>query len=145
MQGDLEIATRFSFLETERDFRCTGRRYDAAHFGNAIVEYESSTLRLRVIKDRSQFFCDFAAPRGAVEWFDQEVVFRDLGEDSAVDALIAQRWSSAEELAESIRARLDRIGELFSDDNYQASAARFGELRHERARKLFGDPVPEAR
>src|SRR6266404_6870281 len=104
MQADLEIVNQFSFLETERDFRCVRRTYDRAHFGNAIVEYESSNLRLRVTKDRSQFFCDFAAAKGSVEWFDQDIVFRDLGEASVIDALIAQQWSSVEDVAKNIRA-----------------------------------------
>jgi hypothetical protein len=142
MQGDIEIAALFSFLEEEHGFRRVRQMYAAAHFGNAIVEYESSNLRVRVTKDRSQFLCYFATPR-APEWFDQEVVFRELGEDSAIDTLIAQSWSAAADVAKSIRARLDRITELFSEARYPQSAARLAERQHERVRRLFGDEVAD--
>jgi hypothetical protein len=143
MQGDREIANQFSFLEAERGFRCVRRTYDAAHFGNAIVEYMSSSLRVRVIKDRGQFLCDFAASKGSLEWFDQEVVFRELGEGAAIDTLAAQGWSPVADVANSVRTSLDRIVELFSEGNYRQSAARFAELRGERVRRLFGDKVAE--
>jgi hypothetical protein len=137
MQADEEIANQFSFLETERGFRCNHRRYGPAHFGNAIVEYVSATRRLRIVKDRGQYLCDFARSKGVAEWFDQDVVLRALGDDATVDALIAQQRSSLHEVARTTRESLDRAGELFSDGNYSRSVARFRELQGQRAAEVL--------
>lgn len=105
------------------------------------MEYSSPKLRVRVSKDRGQFLCDFAAPTEPTEWFDQEVVFRDLGEDLTIDALISQGWSSLEAVAHAVEDHLDRVIELFGD-RYLASRNRFQVLKQIRVKKLFGGHVP---
>jgi len=142
MQADFEIADQFSFLEKERGFRCVHRSYDQKFFGNAIVEYVSATLRVRVVKDRGQFECDFARPKGVPEWFDADVVLRALGEDGTIDTLTAQSWSSLHDLARTIRDRLDRISELFAERNYRQTRARFQEVLRQRVAKNFGAIEP---
>lgn len=131
----------FSFLEKDLTYQRITTEYDSARFGNAIVEYRSPRLRIRVTKDRGQYVCDFAAPRGPAEWFDQDIVFRDLGEDHAVDEVVIQRWSSLDAVAASVKEAIERIAHLFTDERYLASRARFqnGQLR--RVQKLFGDSV----
>ena len=138
MQADFQIADQFSFLEMERGFRCVHRSYDEKYFGNAIVEYVSASLRVRVVKDRGQFLCDFARPDGVPEWFDAAVVLRALGEDAATEALSAQRWSSLPDLARTICDRLDRVSELFAAAKYRQSAARFHEILRQRVATEFG-------
>ena len=133
MAADQEIANQFSFLETERGFRCIHRSHDPAHFGNAIVEYVSANLRIRIVKDRGQFWCEFARSRGVTEWFDEDVVLRALGDDATSDALIAQQGSSLHEVARTTRESLERVSELFSDGNYSRSVARFQDLQRQRA------------
>jgi len=138
MQADLEIADQFSFLERERGFRCVHRSYDEKFFGNAIVEYASASLRVRVIKDRSQFLCDFSRPTGVREWFDHDIVLRALGEAETLDVLTEPLGSSLPDLARTVRDRLDRVSELFAAGNYRQSTARFHELLRQRVAKEFG-------
>jgi hypothetical protein len=138
MTGDQEIVRSFLFLENELGYSRVRNDYDPLHFGNAIVEYRSPLLRIRVTKDRGGFLCDFAAP-GAQEWFDQEIVFRVLGEDQAVQDLIAQRWSSLDAVAASVKQTIVRISGLFSEESYAESRARFQDSQRRRATDLFGD------
>jgi hypothetical protein len=143
MTADEDIVDEFRFLEYERGFHSIRQEYSAAHFGNAIVEYLSPGLRIQVTKDRGQFFCCFATVREPFEWFDQETVFCDLGEERVVAALIAQRWSSLGAVARAVRESLDRVFKQFEDGNYPESRRRFKALQQARVRRLLGDKIAD--
>lgn len=117
------IVHAFAFLEANLSYRQVRSEFDARNFGNAIIEFWSPQLLVRVTKDRGQYFCDFANPRQG-EWFELENVFRDLGEDQVLGDLIAQRWSSLDAVADSVRLTIKRISSLFEDEFYPESRAR---------------------
>ncbi|HTA20591.1 MAG TPA: hypothetical protein VK989_14965, partial [Polyangia bacterium] len=77
------------------------------------------------------------------EWFDEETVLRDVGEDQLVDDLIAQRWSSLSAAAAAVRRCIERISVRFSDENFANSRARFHEGQRRRVARLFGDKVAD--
>lgn len=129
-----EIVRAFSFLEEDLAYRQSRSEYDAASFGNAIVEFQSHDLLVRVTKDRSQFFCDFANPTRH-EWFDQEILFLDMGENQAIESLVAQRWLSVDAVANSIRLTIDRISTLLRDEAYAETRARLLKRYQQRARR----------
>jgi hypothetical protein len=143
MDAAIEIEQAFSFLEQDLAYRRGRSEYHRAQFGNALVEYQSPRLRIRVTKDRGQFFCAFAAPKEPVEWFDQEIILRDLGEGQAADDFIAQRWSSLDAVATSVRRTIERICERFGEETYSESRGRFKEGQLRRVRKLVGDKIAD--
>jgi hypothetical protein len=137
MTADQEIANTFSFVEQMPGARRIRCEYHAAHFGNAIVEYDSPRLRVRVTKDRGAFLCDFASPEPPVEWFDLEVVFRVLGEDRTIDALIAESFTSLESIGRAVEDNLEPICERFGEAHYADSRKRFHEHLEARVRWLL--------
>jgi hypothetical protein len=46
------------------------------------------------------------------------IFIRDLGEGEAADELIAQRWSSLDAVAMSVRRTIERICSLFGEETY---------------------------
>src|SRR5882757_7696084 len=117
MRADQQITDRVAFVERQRDVRRIRSEYNPVVFGNAVVEYSSPDLRLRVTKDRGQFLCDFAATNGPLEWFTLGIVFRDLGESASLDALIAEKWSSLDSVAATVEDHFSRILDLFSEQS----------------------------
>jgi hypothetical protein len=138
-----DIEDAFWFLNVKLGYERSRNQYASAPNGNVVVYYESSDLRVRVTKDRGQFLCDFAASKEPTEWFDLEIVLRDLGEDKASDDLIAQGWSSLDSLASCIEQTIDRIRAQFSEDSRSESRARLKEGQLRRVRKLFGDKIAD--
>jgi hypothetical protein len=53
------------------------------------------------------------------------------------DPLIAQQWSSLQEVARVTRESGDRVSQLFSDGNYSRSVARFRALQRQRAAEVL--------
>jgi hypothetical protein len=99
-------------------------------FGNAYLDLESDTMRLRMIHDRSQLFLDFA-PLDGNDWFSLDVVRR---------LLTGERQESSE-LSPDYAAFLEReIGEIerrFRDERDETVRA-LKELERVRAKELFG-------
>jgi hypothetical protein len=99
-------------------------------FGNAYLDLESDAMRLRMIRDRSQLFLDFA-PLDGKDWFSLDVVRR---------LLTGERQESSE-LSPDYAAFLEReIGEIerrFRDER-DATVRALKELERVRAKELFG-------
>jgi hypothetical protein len=99
-------------------------------FGNAYLDLESDAMRLRMIRDRSQLFLDFA-PLDGNDWFSLDVVRR---------LLTGERQESSE-LSPDYAAFLEReIGEIerrFRDERDETVRA-LKELERVRAKELFG-------
>ena len=134
-----DIAEAFSFLEQEHGFLCVTRRYYPSLFGNAVVEYESPVLRVKVVRDRTQYFCAFAVRRDPIEWVDLDTLLHDLGEQRELDDLSSGELLSLEAVAASVRRHFVRLAALFDDRVYAESCARFNEYKRARVRTLFGD------
>ena len=81
MNATHDIEDAFWFLSVKLGYQRFRSEYFPAHFGNAVVEYRSPDLRVQVTKDHGHFLCDFAPAREPVEWFDLDIVLRDLGEN----------------------------------------------------------------
>jgi hypothetical protein len=143
MNATEDIEDAFWFLPVKLGYQRFRSEYSAAHFGNAIVEYRSPGLRVQVTKDRGHFLCDFAVASEPVEWFDLDVVLRDLGEDKAADDLLAQKGSSLEWVAKCVEQNIDRVREQFNEDAHPELRARLKAGRVSRARNLFGDKIAD--
>ena len=81
MSAAEDIEDAFWFLDIKLGYQRSRYQHTPAPNENASVDYRSPGLWVKVTKDRGQFSCDFAAPREPTEWFDLEIVLRDLGED----------------------------------------------------------------
>ena len=143
MNATHDIEDAFWFLSVKLGYQLFRSEYSAAHFGNAIVEYRSPGLRVQVMKDRGHFLCDFAAAREPVEWFDLDVVLRDLGEDRAADDLFAENGSSLESVAKCVEQTIDRVREQFNEDAHPECRARLQAGRLRRARRLLGEKIAD--
>ncbi len=143
MSAAEDIEDAFWFLDIKLGYQRSRYEHAPAPNGNASVDYRSPGLWVKVTKDRGQFFCDFSAPRGPTEWFDLEIVLRDLGEDRAADDLIAQKWSSLDALASCVEQTIDRIRAHFSEDAFSESRVRLKEGQLRRVRKHFGDTIAD--
>ena len=136
-RADGQIVRAFMFLETEYAFCRTRTEYSASCFGNVIAEYRSPRLWIQVTRDRSQILCDFSRPGPTAEWFDLDTVLADLGAARTLGALLADEWSSLESVAASVRDAIDRIVELFTEQNYPESCRRFQEFQQRRVDELL--------
>jgi hypothetical protein len=143
MNATHDIEDAFWFLSVKLGYQRIRSEYSPAHFGNAIVEYRSPGLRVQVTKDRGHFLCDFAAPREPIEWFDLDIVLRDLGEERAADDLLAQKGSSLESVAKCVEQTIDRVRGQFSEETYSDCRVRLKEGRLRRVRKYFGDKIAD--
>ena len=107
-------------------------------FDNANVVLQSSALRLRVIRERSQVFLDIGPQSEAGTWFDSAVVMDYLGLSS-----------NAGFHAEDVRAVLRGVGAFvksmwseltakFSPQQLEATKKELRTLAEARAAKMFG-------
>jgi hypothetical protein len=143
MNATHDIEDAFWFLSVKLSYQRFRSEYSPDHFGNVIVEYRSPGLRVQVTKERGHFLCDFAAAREPVEWFDLDVVLRDLGEDRAADDLFVEKGSSLESVAKCVEQNIDRVREQFNEDAHPEFRARLKAGRLSRAMKLFGEKLAD--
>ena len=143
MNATHDIEDAFWFLSVKLGYQRFRSEYFPAHFGNAVVEYRSPDLRVQVTKDHGHFLCDFAPAREPVEWFDLDIVLRDLGEDTAADDLLAQQGASLESVAKCVEQNIDRVHEQFNEDAHPECRAKLKAGRLRRVRKLFGDKIAD--
>ena len=134
-----QVLAAFSFLEQARRFRLVSAETSPS-FGDALADFESPTLRVRVLRDRGQIFIDVAPAEDPATWFDLPLMLTFLGETDAAAALLAGGQGDMREVAALLQAHYDDIertlGQLRSPDVVR----RLSQLRVARADARFGGP-----
>lgn len=134
---ECEALEAFAFIATASRPRVIDSAYSVASFGDADIGLEGDDLRVRVTRDRSQYFVTLS-PRWTADWFDEHTVLRLVGATDAAQNLVDLEWKSMLPAAEAIRAHLAEILKRFGPDNWQDSLATMKRLQEQRARELFG-------
>lgn len=144
--GDFVTAARaeFSFLERNRGFRL-GRTQTIEGAGDAVVDFESATLRVRVLRDRGQVFLDVApteghAAGGTPTWFDLPILLEFLGAGDAATALLAGGQRDVRVVARLLQAHYDGIAGALGGPQAATVTPRLDQLRRARADARFGGP-----
>ena len=129
----------FSFLEQTRGFRVVSHEARPS-FGDALADFESPTLRVRVLRDRGQIFIDVAPAQDPPSWFDLPLLLTFLGEPDAAASLLAGGQSDMREVAALLRAHYDDIERTLGQSRSPDVVRRLGQLRLARAAARFGGP-----
>jgi hypothetical protein len=134
-----QVGAAFSFLEQTRRFRLVSHEASPS-FGDALADFESPTLRVRVLRDRGQIFVDVAPAQDPASWFDLPLLLTFVGEAEAAEALLAGGQEDVCRVAALLQANYDSIeralGQLRSPDVVR----RLSQLRLARANARFGGP-----
>jgi hypothetical protein len=97
------MSTMQAAIETLRGFAersgCTVAQLETAEqsFGNFVMIIESRRLRLRITRDRGQFFCDVARKRFSLGWRG----FAGALVATGFDASAREPWPSADALVDA--------------------------------------------
>jgi hypothetical protein len=105
--------------------------------GDADIGLEGDALRVRVTRDRGQYFVTLA-PRWTADWFDEHTVLQLVGAADSAQTLVDLKWKSMLPAAEAIQTHLADILDRFGPDKWQESRASMKRLQEERSRRLFG-------
>ncbi len=109
------------------------------YFGDAFAEILVEKLRIRLVRERGQFFVDLANAK-AEEWFDLNLLLRLVG-SSEDQQLIASGRASLPQLARIVEKHLDTFRRVLDEPVYAATSEQLHELKRVRTREMFGyDP-----
>jgi hypothetical protein len=107
-------------------------------FGNFSVQFDSPDILLRVIRERSQFFIDFASPAQPLEWIDQDAVLNLLGTGAASDALGSAEHRSMRLFSrENSTATISQADLITSGRSCSGIARRFRASRESNVRRVL--------
>ncbi len=123
-----------SFLYKELGFRFADSRYSTSFGGDSWLVLNNEKIRLRIVRDRSQLFCDVQSiePMPKSKWFSIDVVRHHLtGECECPSELNAGNVAF-------LRNRIHDIEKLFAKSNLPLTCRKLHELEAERAKNLFG-------
>lgn len=95
----------------ERGFVVLGDEVDDEKFGNALLLLRRGATRLRVVRDRSQWFLEVAGP-GSNDWFGPAVWLAMLD-----DGLPPPRQLSNDEQTEFVLGRLSELDRVSADES----------------------------
>ena len=125
----------------DRGFREAAEKYDAQHFGNVLIDLESQDLRLRLTRDRGQYFIDISTP-AENEWFDTHTVLTFLGASAEADALADAGWPSPHRVAELVNNYFESIVAAFDEQRYAKTTEALHAIERQRAKDRFGYEAP---
>lgn len=131
-EGLEKIFRTFAFLEKVFGFERGHGRFDKASFGDALVEYKSESMALRVLRERGQYFVELSPLTDPPEWYEISIVLQalDLPGDGGVPTLLEKATAVKRHLPALDRTfRARSPGEI--RDAVAAGAAK-------RARRRFG-------
>ena len=129
--------TAFMFLAPPDGPSVVRSDHEPDHFGNAVAELLSPSLRVRVTRDRGQIFVDLA-PAFNGEWFDVDTVLCLVHADDEAQALIRGGQDSVGQVAAAIHRYFSEIVAAFGHENYDSSARRMTQLMQQRSKRRFG-------
>jgi len=132
-----QALTAFAFIAPTSSPRVIDSSYSWRAFGNADIGLEGDALRVRVTRDRGQYFVDLS-PRWTADWFDEHTVLQLVGATDSAQALVDLKWASMLPAAEAIRTHLSAILDRFGREMWQESRAAMKRLQEQRSRELSG-------
>jgi hypothetical protein len=127
----------FEFLERERGFRIVSSRLSES-FGDGSIEFESSALRLRVLRDRHQWFVDASPLLSPPEWWNLWLCLQLVGARTQADGLVESGQRDAAVVASALAASLDALMPLFAPSRYVETRGTLRALAERRADASFG-------
>jgi hypothetical protein len=134
---ECEALAAFAFIAPVTGPRIIESSYSAESFGNADIGLEGEDLRVRVTRDRGQYFVALS-PRWTDDWFDEHTVLQPVGAADSAQKLVELEWTSMLPAASAIETNLSEIVAAFRRDRWEASRAAMNQLQAQRARDLFG-------
>jgi hypothetical protein len=134
-QRDVERA--FEFLHDEPGHQLLEVE-SSASFDNAAVYFRSDRLRVRIIRERSQVFAEFAPPDGPPTWCDAPTLIGCLGSEALVDVYTREDQRSLAALADLIRPFYGAITELYAAPHRDNNLRRIRAFQEEQARLRWG-------
>jgi hypothetical protein len=103
-------------------------------FDNAIIRLDAPTISIQLSRDRGTDYVEVAR-RSADRWYNVELIARVL------DHKHQSEFASADEALNFLIAQLDRIEELFSPGQYDATATQLDALSRQIMHERYGRPV----
>lgn len=105
-------------------------------FDNAIVTLRSAGICIRIVRERTQFFVDFAAPTNSHSWFDSALIFRLLGLSDRASFHMSDAESTFDALRRFLVQFYPELTALFSEDSYQTTEQALHDIAVERAKRF---------
>ena len=121
------------FLQ-DRGFHKTDELYDPRNFGNELLVFESTGLRIRFVRDRGEVFVD-VGPVFEEKWYFLDDVL-ELLEGRAKLPVTAP--ADLDDLSKRFEADFSQIESLFIGSNYADTKNKLESLRQIRAKEMFG-------
>ena len=125
----------------DRGFREVRATYDGRRFGNVLIDLESPNLRVRLTRDRGQYFIDVSKPADD-EWFDTHTVLIFLGASAEANALADAGWPSPHRVAELVAKHFPSIAAAFADSRYAETVEALHGIERKSALDRFGYEAP---
>lgn len=135
-QFEREALDAFAFIASGAGPRVIDSSYSPESFGNATISLEGEHLRVRIARDRGQYFVNLS-PRWIAEWFDEHTVLVLIGAPDAAEKLVKLEWRSMQPAADAIHANLLEIMAHFQPDRWQDTRTAMQGLQEKRAQDLF--------
>jgi hypothetical protein len=132
-----QALTAFAFIGPATAPRVIDSSHSPDAFGNAEIGLEGEALRVRVTRDRGQYFITLS-PRWTADWFDEHTVLQLVGAADSAQRLVDLEWRSMLPAAEEVQMHLADILDRFGRDKWPESRATMKRLQEQRARELFG-------
>jgi hypothetical protein len=137
-----EARAAFAFLERGRGFRVAHSQMSPS-FGDAVVDFASPTLLIRLLRDRGQVFLDVAPAGGGPDaggphWFDLPLLLEYLGAQDHATALVAGGQRDIGEVARILQAHFDEIAGVLGGPRAAEVLPRLAQLRQTRADARYG-------
>jgi hypothetical protein len=127
------IAAHMDFMWQRGRFRIVGSEARPSNGGDAWVLIESSRLRIRMLRDRSQLFLDLQpvlAPE--THWYSIDLVRRLFTGHQERSAVLDESFAAF------LEDNLELIEELFDSTNWSDTRSRLKRIRVQRAKEMFG-------
>jgi hypothetical protein len=137
LEFERQALAAFAFIAPTTAPRVIDSSYSWEAFGDADIGLEGEALRVRVTRDRGQYFVTLS-PRWTADWFDEHTVLQLVGAADSAQSLVDLKWTSMLLAAEAIQTHLADILDRFGPDKWQESRASMKRLQKQRSRELFG-------
>ena len=127
------LATRLGYLLEPGRFKIVNSESSRSQGGDALVDLESATLRLRLTRDRGQILMSFQPAASTTDWFSPGLLRGLLTGHRPKSEVLDDAWAT--ELAST----LSELERRLADPDEAASTVR--DLRKKaklRAKELFG-------
>jgi hypothetical protein len=137
LEFERQALTAFAFIAPTAAPRVIDGSYSWRAFGNADIGLEGDALRVRVTRDRGQYFVTLS-PRWTADWFDEHTVLQLVGATDSAQELVDLNWTSMLPAAKAIRTHLIDILDRFGREKWQESRAAMKRLQEQRSREQSG-------